>query len=79
MINNVDLCDWIKNSIISVSEIKETEKFNMVINSILSGEVVLFLNGTAKSLLLCLKSWEHRAVEGACNRTYRNGFKRGIY
>lgn len=73
-----NLYNCIRESIISLSEIDDAEKFNSVINGILLGKATLFIDGTPKSLILGVQKWEHRAIEEPTSEPTVRGSKEGF-
>lgn len=55
--------DIIKNSIISVGDIKKTSVISELIDGCLSGDTVFLLEGSNEALIIQSKGWETRGVE----------------
>lgn len=58
-----DIADFIMNSIISVHEIGKLKDFNTLCFGILSGETVLFIDGSDVCLMISTRGFEKRSVE----------------
>ena len=56
------LISYITNSILSVNEIELAEKLDDAINGFLNGDVVLFIDGIGKAVIMNSKGWEKRSV-----------------
>ncbi|SHJ71637.1 spore germination protein [Propionispora hippei] len=57
-----DTYTLVKESILSVSELTESQFFNKTLDSILSGSVVLFINGYDTAFILGLRGWSTRNI-----------------
>ncbi|AKL95376.1 spore germination protein KA [Clostridium aceticum] len=64
--------------IILTNNIKTTKKFDEIINSILSGDTVLLIDGSDEALLLSTRGWESRAVEESSVESVIRGSKEGF-
>ena len=53
----------IKEYAISVYNINEIATFDKVVDGILSGDTLLFLDGDSAALEIATRAWEHRSVE----------------
>lgn len=60
--DDVDLMQYIKKALISVTQATELSDINGAIDGFLSGDVVLLVNGEDKALILSTKGWEKRSV-----------------
>lgn len=54
---------WIRDSVVSLSEVKEATELKDVLDAVLSGDTVLMVDGTARALIVCTRRWESRAIE----------------
>ena len=57
-----DTLNLIKNKLLPLAEIKEESDLIKIVDGILAGETVLFIDGERNALLLGAKGWETRAV-----------------
>jgi len=64
--------------IILTNNIKTTKKVDEIINSILSGDTVLLMDGSDEALLLSTRGWESRSVEESSVETVIRGSKEGF-
>lgn len=53
----------LKNNLISVGEVKEAQKISDLVESCLSGDTLLLVDGSASSLIITAKEWEKRSIE----------------
>ncbi|GBF34545.1 spore germination protein GerKA [Desulfocucumis palustris] len=56
------LLEWLQNSAIPVSNVFETGNMENVVSSMLYGNVILFIDGQDKALVLDIKNWNSRQV-----------------
>ncbi len=68
----------LKNKILGISELKELTLFSEAFKGILSGDVVVFIDGEAKSFQLGLKAPEKRAVSEPDTETSLKGSREGF-
>lgn len=66
-LNEVVYYEWftaeeIKGRLLSVTEIEEVETFDKLILNLLSGDTLLFLEGSASGIIIGSKGWESRGV-----------------
>jgi spore germination protein KA len=52
----------IKKRILSISEVKEIHCFQDAVDAIISGDTVLFLDGSSTALIAGLRGWEARSI-----------------
>ncbi len=72
----------IRDSLLSVADIKEYQRINDLVDSVLTGESIILLDGVPSSLIVSTKSWESRDVaepvtEGVV-RGPRQGFTENV-
>lgn len=69
---------YVKLSVLPVNEISETDHLYKVVEGVLSGDSVVFLEGSSQAIVLNTKGWERRGVEEprteSVVRGPRNGF-----
>ncbi|WP_422446350.1 spore germination protein [Thermoanaerobacterium sp. DL9XJH110] len=70
--------NMVKEGLLTVADVRETDNFGEVILAILSGDTVLFLDKFEKALIISTRGWEKRGVEEpsteAVIRGPRDGF-----
>ncbi|WP_432406857.1 spore germination protein [Wukongibacter sp. M2B1] len=70
--------ELIKNGVLSVTDLKEVDDINKVIDNILSGETVLFIEKWDKAIIIASKGWPMRGISepesDAVIRGPREGF-----
>lgn len=59
-INNME---YIQSNLLSVGEIEETSSINKAINSFLSGDIILLIEGSEEALVIGLHGWKTRSIE----------------
>ena len=62
-INKDNAINIVKESGLSVTNIKETLTIEETIDSVLSGDTALFIDGVSTALIVSLRGWESRSVE----------------
>lgn len=55
--------NYIKTNLLSVVDIEETAYINEAVDSILSGDTVLLINGSKEVLTVSLRGWKSRSIE----------------
>lgn len=63
LIDKRNLFTQIKESILTVAEVNEIKSLNQVLETILSGDTVLLLNGSELGLKIGTRGWESRSVQ----------------
>jgi spore germination protein KA len=53
---------YISNSVIPANEVELVDSMSSAINGFLNGDVVLFIDGMAKAMIINSKGWEKRSV-----------------
>jgi spore germination protein KA len=56
------LLEYLVRQVLSVGAVKKEPKFEPVVQALLEGKTVLFLDGQAEALLLATEGWEKRAI-----------------
>lgn len=64
---------YLQESVLSVTEVKETETLNQAINQIMQGDAALFIEGECKALLVSAGEWKSRAIEQPLTETVIRG------
>lgn len=54
--------DMVKNTILSVGNVREIVSINEIVHSCLSGETILLLEGSKEALVISTQAWESRSV-----------------
>ncbi|MFA9379541.1 MAG: spore germination protein [Acetanaerobacterium sp.] len=70
--------DNIKNSLVTVGEVAQKEDLDGVIDSVLSGDTVLFVDGILQALSMSTRGWEKRSVDEPGNETVIKGPREGF-
>lgn len=52
----------LKNHMLTVGDIKDAMEFHSLLNSLLSGDVILLLDGYAKGFTIGMRGWKDRGV-----------------
>ncbi|MFP4017168.1 MAG: spore germination protein, partial [Halanaerobiales bacterium] len=73
-----DLIDFLKENVLNIVEISELNGFQAVINSILSGDSVLFVEGKRIALKIESRGWESRGVEEPDTESVVRGPREGF-
>lgn len=60
--NNIDSIDIIQNQIILSNEISKSQDISVIIQAIISGNTVLFMDGVIDSLTIASKGWPSRQI-----------------
>jgi spore germination protein KA len=60
--SNTDMLAYLKNHVFAVDRIDDTDKFNLLFQSLLSGNVIFLLNGYNRCLFINVSKHEHRAI-----------------
>ncbi len=61
------------NKLVPTHQVVKTKKLSEVINAVLDGSSALLIDGSAESMLLETKGWEHRGVERPANEPVVRG------
>lgn len=67
------LLGYLQESVLTVSNVVEEEDMNQVVNAILQGHAVLFVEGTSKALLIAAESWKGRNIQEPLTETVIRG------
>lgn len=65
----------LKNHMLTVGDIKDATEFNSLLTSILSGDVILLLDGYAKGFTIGMRGWKDRGVTESSTETVIRGPK----
>ncbi|NQX60051.1 spore germination protein [Paenibacillus qinlingensis] len=67
-----------KNQILAVSEIEEVADFNSLFNLLLSGDVILLVDGYSQGFAIGMRGWVERGVTESNNETVMRGPREGF-
>ena len=70
--------DYVKSTLLIVSDIKTTASVETAIGSILSGDTVLLVDGSKDALVVCLRDWQSRSVEEPQTESVVRGPREGF-
>ncbi|MDK2917785.1 MAG: spore germination protein [Candidatus Petromonas sp.] len=70
--------DLIKDGVLSVSDLKEIEDINLVVDNILTGETVLLIDKWNKAIVIASKGWPMRSVSEPETEAVIRGSREGF-
>lgn len=73
-----NLTNYIKEEVLIVNELKETNKLDELLSELLTGKSILFIDGLNKALILNTMQWETRAVEEPQGESVVRGPREGF-
>lgn len=76
--DKIDGFETLKNSIISVSDIKDVTKMSDGILSVLSGETLVFVEGLSYAHVIANRSWPNRGIGEPAGETVIRGSREGF-
>ena len=76
--SHITKSEEIKERILTVSDLKEETDMNKCIDSILSGDTVLFIEGLSNFYILATRAWPNRGVGEPANETAVRGSREGF-
>lgn len=76
--SHITKSEEIKERILTVSDLKEETDMNKCIDSILSGDTVLFIEGLSNFYILATRAWPNRGVGEPANETSVRGSREGF-
>jgi spore germination protein KA len=62
-ITEINDIHYIKSTLLSVADIDETSSINKVVDSFLSGDTILLIEGSNEALVTSLRGWKTRSIE----------------
>jgi spore germination protein KA len=74
----VDDIDIIRTTMISVGSVEQVNSINEVVDSCLSGDTVLLINGFKEALVISTRGWESRGVEEPKTESVVRGPREGF-
>lgn len=69
------LLHYLKSKVLAAGEIKDVSGFDQLFDGLLSGDVILLLNGFPQGFIISMKCWESRGVTEASTETIIRGPK----
>jgi spore germination protein KA len=69
------LLEILKNSVLTVGKIQETDSLEALVDSMMNGNVIVLLEGFARGFHIAMAGWEERTVGEATNQTVIRGPK----
>jgi spore germination protein len=72
---SADIFEWLKDGGISASDMKEESCFSGVVESVLAGDTVLFIDGSEKAIIISSKGFPSRGVPSAESEVVIRGAK----
>jgi len=70
--------DMVKEGLLTVGDLKETDNFGEAILGILSGDTVLFIDKVEKALVISTRGWEKRGVQEPSTEAVIRGSRDGF-
>ncbi|MDF2903620.1 MAG: GerA spore germination protein [Bacillus sp. (in: firmicutes)] len=67
------LFDWVKNSLLTIGDIREVNNFTDLYTSVLSGNTVILLDGYSGAISASTGGWEDRGVSETASQTVVRG------
>ncbi len=74
----IDLWEMTYKSLVEVGENTPTEKMKVLVEALLSGDVILFIDGYAKGMAIDAKGWKQRGVEDPRSESVVRGSREGF-
>lgn len=74
-INNIH---YLESTLLSVGEIEETSSINKAVDSYLSGDTILLLDGSKEALVINLRGWKTRSIEEPKTESVVRGPREGF-
>lgn len=74
----IDNIAYIESTLLSVGEIKETASMNKAVDSFLSGDTILLLDGSKEALVIGLHGWKTRSIEEPKTESVVRGPREGF-
>lgn len=78
LLEDSEIIDVLSTKILSAPSAKNTSLFSEVINGILNGDTVLFLDNNTEAIILSTKKWETRTIEEPASEKVLRGPKEGF-
>lgn len=72
------LREYLKKSVITISNLEETVDFEKTVDSLFAGDTVLYIEGESKALIAGTGAWAERAVEEPPTETVVRGPREGF-
>lgn len=74
----INSTEYVKNALLSVGDIEETVVINTAVDSVLSGDTVLLLDGLKEALIISLRGWSARSIEEPKTESVVRGSREGF-
>lgn len=75
---SIDTVSYLKEKVLSISELTEVIKFKQAVNLILSGDTLIFIDGKRVALKVGTRGWETRGVEEPSTEVVVRGPREGF-
>jgi spore germination protein KA len=59
----IDSIEMVRNTMLSVGEVEQVSSVSELVDSCLSGDTILLVDGFKEALIVCTKGWESRSVQ----------------
>ncbi|MBS4534759.1 spore germination protein [Clostridium sp. D2Q-14] len=73
-----DIIQFIKKEIITASDIREVKDFKKTIESILSGDTLMYVNGADSALVISARDWKERSISEPVTESVIRGPREGF-
>lgn len=70
--------DEVKNTLLTVTDLKEEEKLEAALKSMLSGETLMFIDGMDKCFIIATRAWSARGISDPSGETVIRGSREGL-
>lgn len=77
-INKKNIYHFVKDCALSIASVNETNTFEETVDSILSGDVAIFIDGSNSVIIASIRGWESRGVEEPITETVVRGPREGF-
>ncbi|MFB5194963.1 spore germination protein [Neobacillus sp. KR4-4] len=74
----MNLLKVLKEQILTVGSIKDVTEYSSLFNSLLSGDLILLLDGHSQGFIISVRGWKERSVTEATSETVVRGPKEGF-
>lgn len=78
LLDDVDYIEYLSNHIIISSILKKTTSMADIVDSIVSGDTIIFVEGYSEVIIVSTKGWETRAIEEPNSERVLRGPKEGF-
>lgn len=77
-INRKNIINILKNQIIAMSDVTESEEIIELVNYLVSGDMVLIIDNEPTALIISLRGWDKRSIEEPATETLVRGPRDGF-